>query len=341
MFFCFINNILDIIYNFSNKVAYIVVVLTRPKEEFMDNLVNWIMNHNTLLYSIFFGIMLIVAVVFIVRYYVINKNITQLRHIVPVFITLALFAYSFEQVSWGHFYKILSFNMFTFYCLLAYLYGDKINKRKVIDIAFWFLVISSIIAYGFSFSPMFNEYFMYSGDRFTGIFGNPNTFQFCLSIIIAITLTMFFRKNISRTKMYFRVGLMSILGLSTKSKAFMILITLLLIVYLIYEFIKYPKIAAIEFAIVLCVIGVVYLLWGKNIVEYIINRIGLNDARSFMNGLTTDRWELWGRYLGFWSEDIWALFFGKGMSSPDIYSIQPWHSWSIVRNSIVGCILCI
>ena len=284
----------------------------------MDNFVNWIMSHNTLLYSIFFGIMLIFACVFIVRYYVTNKSNLSAKQIVPLVITLVLFAYSFEQISWGHFYKLLGFNMFTFYFLLAFLYYDKISKRKITNIAFWFLLLSSILTFILGFIPVFEQYFWYGAEhRFAGIVGNPNTLQFCVAVTLAATLTIFFKGGMGRVEMYFKCLTLAGIGLLTKSKTFMVIFVLLLLTYLIFEFIYHAKVAAIELGTILVVFGVIYLIWGRVIIDSLLSRLYLDDTTSFINGITSDRWELWGKYLGSWTEDTWALLFGQGFSSPD------------------------
>ena len=308
----------------------------------MGDIANGIMANNTLIYSIFFAVMIVGAVYFIAKFFIVNKGNLGARHWVPLALTLVTCAYSFEQISWGHFYKLLGFNMFIFYALVAYLYADKISKRKIVRVAFWFLVCSSVLMMILGCFDAFNSFVWYGGDRFCGILGNPNTLQFCVSIILAIVLTMFFCGHIGRLEMYGKVVTLVALGLLTRSKTFYVILFVCVVVYLVYEYIKHTKLALIETATLLLVIGFVALVWGQNIFEYMYNRIVLGDAESFIDGLFTHRWAMWGDYIGYWCEDIFSLFFGKGFSSPDFVIGGTHNDFIFIFYNLgtIGALLC-
>ena len=184
------------------------------------------------------------------------------------------------------------------------------------------LSVSSTVALFRDHLPMINRFLMTAmlkigeeeyADRFAGLEGNPN--YYTVGVIFAIAcLAVIILNEKPRVYLYILVGLLTIFGMMSVSKSFLLSYAVLMVLWFIFTTKKGGASNAFKFLLtVAALVGVVYL-FASDSVQLFLFRFA-KDSEGSLNSITTGRTGIWQTYLDeiFHSKRI--LLFGKGLNS--------------------------
>lgn len=198
-------------------------------------------------------------------------------------------------------------NMIIFLVLLKNINSisfNKINENLILG-----LLISIFIKI-FSYGTNFVDYFLNTNDRFAAYSGDPNYFS--MYILIAITYLLFYAQQ----KNYFELIVLSIVGVFSASKMFLIVFSLLCVLYFIRNA-KYKRFLLQGIPLIIVVLCGLYYLFGDvllSLIDKILLRfISETDNTISLSKMTTGRYELLLYYLNLLFNNISMFLFGMGL----------------------------
>ena len=248
-----------------------------------------------------------------------------------------------------HFYK-LGQSLGLILTIAAVYLVKKVDFKKLIFILSLGLISStilSLIAYfcGISvLSPFIKD--ATSKYRFGAYFEYVNAFAFYCSLAQTCILALFLNKTINTKKWWALLVAVTLLGLSSFSKSFILVTIISYGIAILLGFIqtnnkkRYIKFCAIG----LLVISLVCLCCYKYIIT-IIQRFSAhtNYGGGALNIATTGRIGIWKTYLEYWTSSIWYVLFGCGITANKVGEYTP-HNFFIsmlYRFGIVGILILI
>ena len=201
-------------------------------------------------------------------------------------------------------------------------YKELFDLKTILDI--WLLgIILSVVTYLFKgLLPYLNDYIMVFEQRFFALQRDPNYFGFEIMTLL-MGYTMLFLKKQIKYEALIPFAVLSLLGIFTLSKSFLIAYSLYLLVLGIY-LLKYllnktdnkkKKMCIISLSIlsvfVLCGIAVIVLP------KLFSGRANVVDTKAsgvfeFVNALTTGRFGIWLDYAKIYFTSFWTIIFGYG-----------------------------
>ncbi len=197
--------------------------------------------------------------------------------------------------------------------------GEKIDiKRFVLTYANGIL-LSSIIALFNDMIPNMTKYivndmtFELESDvvRFSALYSDPNYYTLALILALSGLIALYVNKLIG-VRFYIYFALIVAFGVQTVSKSFLLLLGALCVLFIV-SLIQNKKYK--EFVIVLGCLGVVVFFVASkrlssfdNIIERIV--VSLNDG-----DFTTNRTNIWSRYIDYFKEHPVLFFVGNGVGA--------------------------
>ncbi len=245
-----------------------------------------------------------------------------------IILTLILVLYCLLPFKYINTATFVNISAFLFLILILNLYY---RKKEIFDVCLFIRILSisimlaSLLGLLYPTSDYLSSliqpiYLTENISRFSALFSHPNTLaimcEICLSLL---TFLLFTKKNTIDIIIF---SIISIVGIFTFSKTFIILFSLLLITIFIKCMIaNYKKTLIVSFIVLLCAICI--LLIFPTIFSIFVDRfIGsineCNNFYDFMNMLTTDRFSLWTIYCKEIVVNPVILFFGKGVGAHTI-----------------------
>ena len=236
---------------------------------------------------------------------------------------------------------VLFFNLFMNY-------RKEMSIKNNLAVLALSLMISAVFYLTYFVSPYIRaKEIWYYGDsfiRFTCLLINPNTLAMICEICLSL-LTYFVISGKSTWIDIISFIIYTVLGLSTISKTFLILLSLMFIILLIYVLRKFKKQI---FWIVIGICGVIlFLVLFKN--DFIYTYLGRfltenpedKTASEIINGVTTGRFELWMGVISYMIMNPLVLIFGRGLGEPLIQSLSAHNFYvSLVYElGLVGALL--
>ncbi len=180
--------------------------------------------------------------------------------------------------------------------------------------------------------------------RFPALFHNINELAMLCEICLSLLLYFVISKQATPNDII-PILIFSICGLATFSKIFIILFSIMLLILVIYGFIKYP------FKTILWVtVGAVLVLCfvvakSDFVIEYANRFFGNNfaelDFEEKLNVLTTTRYGLWKDMILYISDNPYIIWFGAGLGGEKV-SIESPHNFfltSLYNFGIIGLVL--
>lgn len=236
---------------------------------------------------------------------------------------------------------IINYFPFVFFCS-KYTISDF--KNIILTGTFGFLC-SSIIGI-FKSSIPFLTYILrsstvliggYDTGRFSGLAYDTNYYGvwcvFLISLLSILTLKIKFKYE--KYIFFLLIGIITILGLLTYSKAFVLTLAFLFVFYLIFAIHLNPlKLSAI-LAILAIFNKMLIVIMDFSIKEFIESRF--IEKATNLSSLTTHRNLLWKEYLDYSFSSIEKLLFGAGMNNP-VISRQVAHNFYIEVFYLIGLI---
>lgn len=212
------------------------------------------------------------------------------------------------------------------------------------------IILASVFSLTYYFNPYLKDYIImvYVDEnlaRFMALFIHPNVLaMFCE---VMLSLLLYFIASNKCSKMDFILfGIISLIGIFTFSKTYLIIFAFLIIVLFGIQFKRNFKITSLVFAS-LAIIVALFCLAVPNAAQKMLDRFigSIGSCKTFgdfMNMLTTGRYDLWKEYLSYLGHNPVALFFGRGLGAPSLSSKLSPHSAYIsmlYELGIVGTIL--
>ncbi len=263
--------------------------------------------------------------VYIIKAYavIIFKDKTK-PNFVLLILSIILILYSLIHFQNVNITTFLNIAIFIFIILGLNLYVRKkeiFNFHYNIKLLCVSIIIASILSCLYFVSPYLQSfitpfYLTTNLVRFSALFTHPNTLAILCEIALSI-LTFFL---ITEKKSIFNIVLfclITLIGLLTFSKTFILLLLVILIAIFIKGLKINKKITLITTGIIL-LCTIIFCIVANDVVNIVIERFfgritECNSFRDFMNMITTDRFDLWVEYLKeiFYHPTI--FFFGKGL----------------------------
>lgn len=195
----------------------------------------------------------------------------------------------------------------------------KESINRYIDFFVWGLILSSIVGIFKENIPQLLSYYSdmnydyIEGERtlrFSGLFNDPNYFS--IALISAMVLLIYAKKykNYSNGKFYLFFIPLSIMGLLTYSKSFILLYAFVLLLEVILNLKGQHKLQSF-FEIFLLIVLFVIAFSGK--IE-IVNKIFSRFTNS--QGFTTGRSDIWEKYWSVINSKEAYKWFGVGLDAP-------------------------
>lgn len=196
---------------------------------------------------------------------------------------------------------------------------EKESISKYTDYFVWGLILSSIVGVFKESIPSLLSYYSdmnydyIEGEktlRFSGLFNDPNYFS--IALISAMVLLIYLKKykNYSNGKFYLFFVPLSIMGLLTYSKSFILIYAFVLVLEVILNLKGQHKLQSF-FEIFLIIVLFIIVFSGE--IE-IVNKIFSRFTNS--QGLTTGRSDIWERYWAVIDSKEVYKWFGLGLDAP-------------------------
>ena len=297
----------------------------------------------------------VVLLVYVVKQYIIMFFFDKKKINWYVFATmLVFFIYSVMPIgeyNMGWAVKLLIM------MLLALILNLFVNYKEILNLKFNlnFLAIGLIISSAYFLtcflSPIIrnkplstmNEGFI----RFSALLVNPNALAMICEVSLGLLTIYLLQDKFEWTDIMSYV-IFSVLGLSTFSKTFLILFSIMFIIMAIYCLKRYKLKAFYTFLIIGFVALIIFLL-KRNVFIMYLRRFTTSIDSDFdsyeyiLDVATTGRYQLWLTVLDFMFTHPLVLVFGNGFGAPLIASLSAHNFYIslIYELGIVGTLLCI
>ena len=261
---------------------------------------------------------------FTVLFFLVILKLTIKLHKISVWLVVSLAVLSLYSLAFSGFSELSTIiTMVSGILLLYYLRNEKLDTDINITVIVYSIgiVLSSTLALLKDSLPTIELFVDESmlklkgteyASRFSGLQGNPNYYTLDVTIALAAIVVLLYNNRNTKIHTIFLV-ILSVFGLMSVSKSFLITWILLILCWLFIS-IKQGVRKTIKFLIV-AMIGamVVYFFAYEYINSYIYRLIG--DGSGTIEDITTGRSEIWTGYISEILNNMKILFFGNGLNT--------------------------
>lgn len=142
--------------------------------------------------------------------------------------------------------------------------------------------------------------------RFTGLYLDPNYYSVSVIFALMLCLMLFASKKGNRVVLGIIIGALSIFGLLSYSKMFLITFLVVVLIFILRE-LQSPKKIALAMIVCMAGGGALYT-WMQNNDYFIVMA-----KRFFKGDVTTGRVDIWTAYIRHIDESLLTLLFGDGL----------------------------
>ncbi len=238
-------------------------------------------------------------------------------------------------------YSIRSYPIFFALIYVFYVNSQNINLKQI-SFNFIYSVISCSVL-SLLYFAVFKQSIML-GKRFEALCLNPNILHIYTTIALSILIFLFSKKQCSNKLFFPLFTALSIIGVLTQSKAFIVCYVLLLI-YLTIVILRNSKLIGFTFiGVFLFCLGLGLLLFTDSITS-VFHRFFNAVGSSSIDKIFTGRISVWQSYLKVWLASPITTIFGCRVSYENLTSIaiHPHNDYIyfLYRFGIVGTLLVI
>lgn len=291
---------------------------------------------NIKLFSIIICLSFLIVLIKEIKYLNKNKLLSKYLKILIIYAILLIIPlfYSVFMQKMPNIQFIYYLNMLNL-LILIYLLKNKINFNLILIYSYG-IIISSILAIvlyigGLSWFPFD------AGNRFCAFMQVCNTLGVACNICINVLYVMLVNNKISQRYGFGLMGILSVIGISTLSKNFLIIFTITLVVIFIDQFRKSKnKAKFIKYIIaVFVVLSPILLYYGVIMFDRFF---GDKSYTNIIDTITTGRLDKWLIYLKPWYKKWYYIIFGLGLchNYNTEYSSHSFYVGYISRLGIVG-----
>ena len=291
-------------------------------------------------FSFYTSMLRITMVVFGVKYLIRVCKKEEKLSLLPLIFSILLILYSF--IDFKQFDVVTFFGNATLivFIYIFFVYRDSIDRKKLFDFASAGLIINILLA-GFLciFSGLRGNFV--SENRFMGFFSNPNVLAIYSIITLSVNMMHFLKGDWGLVKFFMFSVIIAVGGVFTMSKAFLLCLVILLIVFSVF-YIKKNKVQGWSFFSACAIMGIIFCLIFREKISDILNRFTVDYGYdNILDVILMGRYSVWKRYLERWSSSTISIIFGCGVFAPNIWGKAP-HSMYIgllYNYGIIGCML--
>lgn len=265
-----------------------------------------------------FIVFYIVSLAIIILKKLIKKEKKLTNDLIFPFCILAIFLVMFFAVNFNKNNLSFILQVIAPIVLLIELYflRDEINIKKIcrcLIIAFAIYYITSLIVYFLHISSVrIFDIDSIGIKRFKAFLGHENMLALWSSVLLSICVMLKINKKFGLLEFLIYAIILGVVGISTKSKAFLLVAFILMIVYLVVELKQNWKSGLIQIVCLLSIVGIVFLIFTDKALQYIERFTAYSQDIGIINMLTTGRVKIWNEYLQLWAENPLTVIFGKG-----------------------------
>ena len=159
-----------------------------------------------------------------------------------------------------------------------------------------------------------------SSTRFSGLYLDPNYYSISVIFAIALCVMFFTRKEGNRAFWAIGAGVLTLCGMSSYSKMFLLALAVVVLIYIIYG-LRTPKLIITTLAILICGGFAIYSwMQSSGFLDTMIRRFDSDD-------ISTGRFEIWEKYLHHLSESPKTLLFGDGIGASYLSGSAPHNTF--------------
>lgn len=284
------------------------------------------------------------VVLFAIEKQKINWKIFSVLLAFTIYVLLPIGEYNIQ-----FFIKFASIILFFLLLNLFVRYTDVLNLKFNLNVLAIGLIISCAYFLTYFVSPFIQEYGVwYNGDyiRFTAFFTmNPNVLSMMCEICLSLLTFYMLQDKFEWTDIIAYI-IFAVVGLTTLSKTFLILFSIMFVILIIYVLKKY-KMQAFWWILGILVLTTIIFLWKKDFFMTYIGRFfsgwssDMDAYEQVIDVATTGRYKLWLTVLEYTFTHPVVLFFGRGLSAPLVASMSA-HNFYIsilYQMGIIGGLL--
>ena len=214
-------------------------------------------------------------------------------------------------------------------CFVAFLLVRKTIDIKTVLFHLWAgIVLSALLGAGFNLLNIPNLFI--AGDiseRYGAFFAKINTLAVYCTLCGACFISLILTNKLSFKRHFYFPIIITLIGLTTYSKAFILVNILLYMAWFGLAFIQSNnKKRFALYSVVLMIALTVVAVCAQNYIKTIIHRFTDNQYSSAIDNLTTGRAEIWKQYLSRWLTSPLTFLFGNGCAASKINAVQSEHS---------------
>lgn len=298
--------------------------------------------------------MIICVVAYLIKLYYIEykveKNQISLTTISLVIAFLLFIILPVRSITGGTFLTLLLvFSVIlVFNALLSFPGVFEIHKAaRLITLA---LVISVVYSLSYLTSDFMLEgrIFDYLDNgflRYIALFAHPNVVAMVCEFTMIVLLYFVFKKK-AKIIDYICLGFLAILGISTISKTFLILLAIMIVSLLVFAIIQNWKKGLIFLGCGALAVGLLLIFKWDFVITYLKRFLDLDvllhgDKEFILDYITTGRYDIWKEYVEYMFEYPLSLVWGMGTVKPRV-SILSTHNMYLsifYQFGIVGVVL--
>lgn len=273
-----------------------------------------------------------------------NQDFKQARKVIISWLVLAIILtiYSFIYNRF-HVYRMSVFIDFIQCFLLFYLVKDNIDLKKVVVIWSYGIIVSVVVGFLFHYTEIYSNFIKgVVGNRFGAFFCNINSLSVHCIVCSACLITLSINKKLNKIFLVLPFCI-TILGLATYSKAFIVISLMIYLFWFIYSIVKAEDkqdfIANSLFILSASIIMVG--IYHQYFID-MFNRFFGDKSNGLLDSITTGRVSIWYKYIKQWLDNPISILFGNGYASPKIDTNQYEHCLYIAflnRFGIIGSII--
>lgn len=280
------------------------------------------------------------VVIFEIRHFIKVYRKEEKLAILPLAFSALMILYSFIDIKdfyFGGFLGVLSLFIGLY---VFFVYRNSISTKKFFDYALLGMIVNIALSGFLCVFPSLRSIFI-AENRFMGFFSNPNSLAVYSIIILSVCVIQFLNGHLGFVKFFISSVIVAIAGICTMSKAFLLCLVLLLIIFSIC-YIKKNKKQGWSFFSACILVGVVFVLIFKDKIKDILNRFTVDYGYdNILDVILTGRYSIWKAYINTWSGSAISIIFGCGAYASWIGGKAP-HSIYVgllYNYGIVGCML--
>ena len=265
--------------------------------------------------------------VVVFKYYFLTyfKNFDKTKFDKKFLILIAIFfIYCLLPIGAYNLNKLIRIMLFAviFLFLGMFIKGKDILRLKynlrILTISLGVACIFGLTAY---ISPHIRGMIEFTFGRYQALFYQTNVLAMICEIMSSI-FAYYIISGKASYKEYICLVAVSIMGLTTMSKTFLILMSIIYLSLFIYLLKKNTRLALMIISFLVVVVGIVIILGFDYVSDY-LNRFSgghksFENLEDFLNIITTDRYFLWTIYFGDWVSNPINMFLGVGLGCPSI-----------------------